>query len=142
MKTILLRCWDSKQKIYEWIDGECLKKSNVDSESVTDGFIKRFLFGKKIIIYKDSSSWVLNIKKIRVPLSDVGDIEVVTFGPLVKLRIMVANKTLVFNEISILESLARGIDPTYDYLDSLEIFGCWLSSEHQKTRMKKMGRLD
>ena len=127
MKSILIRDWNAKLKIYEWADQELAKRPDVDAETSTQGFRKRFLFGKHIVVYKDQNDvWLVSFKGNELLLSNFDSVNVSVYGPLTILKMVTGDSVQSFIDFDPLESLTRVLDPTYDYLDELETFGYWL----------------
>lgn len=136
MTSYLLRHWDSKEKIYEWAGMKKFIRSAADPTSQTDGFFKKFLFGSVIAAYKSDNAWMLNLDGNNVSLKDVESVGFGKKGPLVNLTIKVSGVERTYREFSPLEVLISRIDPTYDHVDNLNIFGYWLIDEFNKISSK------
>ena len=126
MSVYLLRLWNSDKKFYEWVDEKILKKTHADPNVVTDGFLKRFMFFKTIIVCKNNNVWNLRFNGYYKSITEIDDINVIIYGLFVKTTVVYSGVRYAFYEISIVEAFSKIFDPTYDYLDRLNIFGCWL----------------
>ena len=52
MTDFYLRDWDRQSKVYKWSEDRLSKVTKASLPEITDGFIKKHLLGKKLIVFK------------------------------------------------------------------------------------------
>ncbi|MCP3935865.1 MAG: hypothetical protein GY708_10890 [Actinomycetia bacterium] len=119
MPGLLLRRWGSYSRAYllETASGR-LVRSRAASDQVADGFVKRCLYGKPILVFQQQDTWYLRVGKRQARLSDPE--RAVRFrrrGPFVSLRIDLHGQHTRHLYTQFMEEFVKFADPTYDRLD-------------------------
>lgn len=130
MVVYTLRKWGSKSKIYDWT-ANSLNISGVHKDTVTDGFIKNFYRGSRIIVFRKSDIWNVHFNDIEVPLSDLLNLKVKSKGIICHLSFQYDDVIYSFFDIVPWDFISRALDPTHDYMDRLEVFSYWLFDKYQ-----------
>jgi|AntRauTorckE6833_2_1112554.scaffolds.fasta_scaffold53965_1 hypothetical protein len=125
MTTFFIRAWGKQNKVFSWNCSGGLIHEN-SSPELTDGFLKRFLFGKKLIAYKREEHWFIYLKNNEVAVQKIEKVEFQCFGPFSKLTLLVEGQKYSFFDLTLFDFFASKFDPTYDLLDSELVFGRWL----------------
>ncbi len=116
-----LRSWDRFSKIFNLdIDrGKCpLAKSKVDESSISIGFVKTFLFGKKMAFYQSGGEWWVQYKNLRFNINDHRVYFNIKVDGLITVIVAHFDKrisTFIYTSLGLL--ISRRIDPTHDSWD-------------------------
>lgn len=120
--------WDKKTKIYTLKEARLVRASLIEDE-VPDGFLKRFLFCKKLIAYREDNQWFLIVNSKKISQNEILSIDVKFCGFFVDLLINLESEILRFKSIEIMEYFTKLIDPTYDDFDAQLVFAIWLKNK-------------
>ena len=134
METCLIREWGGQGNVFLWDYSGQLSRENSYNDA-TSGFLKKFLFSKKLIVYKRKNDWFLYVLEKEIPIEDVQKVKVESCGVMSKLTLVLDGKKHIFFELTPLDLFARKLDPTYDTLDSELVFGNWLVNLYQKEKI-------
>lgn len=133
MTTFFIREWGKQSTVYSWSCSGDLIHENSYPE-LTDGFLKRFLFGKKLVAYKRDENWFICLKNNEMAVQEIEKVEFQCFGPFSKLTLLVRGQKHLFFDLTPFDFFASKFDPTYDSLDSELVFGRWLVDLFCKTK--------
>ncbi|MDH4164152.1 MAG: hypothetical protein OEW15_15920 [Nitrospirota bacterium] len=116
-----LHSWDRFAKVYDFNvdDGQCRVVREKDGESSTStGFVKSFLFGKKVAFYVINDAWWIQYKKLRFNINDKRlQIQIKYNGLITILRIHFEKEKSVFIDTNLILFISRELDPTHDSWD-------------------------
>ncbi|MCP3997778.1 MAG: hypothetical protein GY722_22355 [bacterium] len=128
MSKLFLRFWGSYSKAYLFEVGSGRLERRRDARRKADGFVKRCLIGKKILVFKDERAWFIQVGKRRTILSDPElVIRFLRFGPCVTLIVDLQGQSSRHLYTQIMQDFVRFVDPGYDRLDQeCEDFLVWL----------------
>jgi hypothetical protein len=133
VETCFIREWGGQGKVFSW-DYSGHLNSESDYHETTSGFFKKFLFSKKLIVYKREGDWFLYVLGKEVPIQNIQKVRVENLGIMSKLTLVLGGKKHSFFELTPFDLFARKFDPTYDKLDSELVFGNWLVNLYQKEK--------
>lgn len=137
MGACFIREWGGQGKVYSWDYSNRLSHEN-NYHGSTSGFLKKFLFSKKMIVYKREHDWFLFFLEKEISLRNIQNIRVENFGVMSKLTLILDGKKYGFFEFVPFDLFARKLDPTYDTLDSELVFGRWLANLYQQVKGGKL----
>jgi hypothetical protein len=131
MAACFIRVWGNQRKVFSWDYSDRLNREKYYPE-ITSGFIKKFMFSKRLIVYRRDEDWFVYLLGKEVFLKNIQKMEVDSFGLLSKLTLVFEGEEYSFFEFIPFDLFARKLDPTYDSLDSELVFGRWLVNLYHK----------
>lgn len=118
---MFLHSWDRFAKVYnlDIESGHCrIMRGIVDKSSTSTGFVKSFLFGKKIAFYKLNGEWWMQFNKMKFNINDKRlDFRIKYIGLITILVIYFDNKKATFIDTNLVLLISRKLDPTHDSWD-------------------------
>lgn len=135
MKIYTIRKWGSDSKIYDWSleNSSEFRLSNTEKSQMTDGFLKTFLRGGRLILFKEGSNWMVFAQDTKMALSEFSSVQVRTFGFFLFLELKKENDVFSYVEFAPWDFVSRVVDPAYDDFDRSDFFSYWVMSEFRST---------
>ncbi len=138
MTDYYLRSWSKRDRIFLRSNGRVVPVPNDNFSKVTDGFIKRFFLGGRVIVYKGENGWELSIDGDVYLVSQIKEVELKRVFIFDFITIRLDHKSYNLRDFSILEYFSRKLDPTHDYMDDEHMFGFWLKELIKKENGSKV----